>query len=172
MVVTKNYSSADIEFKEMSEEEAVRTFQQDGYLGFNKRSMRYGPNLLSDSKWATAPARMFVALDGETPVAVCGIAKYKNILLDAGYHTRKGYEGRGLFGLCVQKILSEKGSSTIYVNVANPALVNSFRSRGFTDMVRTELPKELQEELEPTNYADNVQKLMRHSVNWFSVLRE
>lgn len=167
---TKKYSSADIDFKEMSEDEAVKIFQQDGYFGFNKRSMRY-KQLSSDSLWATAPARMFVAFDGETPVAVCGMAKYKHTLIDAGYHTRKEYEGRGLFNLCVEKIISEKGSKTIYITVGNASLGSAFRSKGFTDMVRTELPKELQEELEPTNYADEVQKLMRHSVDWFSVLR-
>jgi len=172
---TKKYSSADIEFKEMSEMEAVRVFQDDGYFGFSKRSMRYpeyATGLSSDSIWATAPERMFVAFDGQTPVAICGIAKYKNALIGAGMHTRKRYEGRGLFNLCIQKIISEKGSKTIYINISNPSLGSAFRNRGFTDMVRTELPKEIQEELEPTTYADHVQKLMRHSVNWFSVLRE
>ena len=71
---------------------------------------------------------MFVAFDGETPVAVCGIAKYKSVLLGAGIHTREGYKGKGLFGLCVQKVLSEKGSKTLYINVANQ---EKFSRNGF-----------------------------------------
>jgi len=170
----QNYTESDITFKEMSEDAAVKTFQDDGYFDYQKRSMRYGPNLSKDSIWATAPARMFVAFDGETPVAVCGIAKYKSVLLGAGVHTREGYKGKGLFGLCVQKVLSEKGSKTLYINVANETLaeMGSFRKRGFTDMQVEELPKEIQEELKDTKYADQVQKWIKSNTgSWFDLVK-
>ena len=168
------YTESDITFKEMSEDAAVKTFQDDGYFDYQKRSMRYGPNLSKDSIWATAPARMFVAFDGETPVAVCGIAKYKSVLLGAGVHTREGYKGKGLFGLCVQKVLSEKGSKTLYINVANEELaeMGSFRKRGFTDMQVEELPEEIQEELKDTKYADQVQKWIKSNTgSWFDLVK-
>lgn len=169
---SETYSDDDITFKTMSEEKAVKTFQDDGYFDYKKRSMRYGPNLSRDSKWATAPAEMFVAFDGETPVAVCGIAKYKGALLGAGIHTRDGYKGRGLFGLCVKKVLSEK-SGTIYINVANPNLVDSFRRRGFTDMQTSELPEDIQEELKGTKYEDQVQKWLKsnNTTGWFDMVK-
>lgn len=170
----QTYTESDITFKEMSEDGAVKAFQDDGYFDYQKRSMRYGPNLSKDSIWATAPARMFVAFDGETPVAVCGMAKYKNILLGAGIHTREGYKRRGLFGLCVEKIIKEKGGNTIYINVANPKLaeMKSFRKRGFTDMKVEELPEEIQEELEGTKYPDQVQKWIKsNNGSWFGLLK-
>jgi hypothetical protein len=167
----ERYTDADITFKEMSEDAAVKTFQDDGYFGFKKRSMRYGPNLSRDSIWATAPATMFVAFDGETPVAVCGIAKYKSALLGAGIHTRDEYKDRGLFGLCVKKVLSEK-NGTIYINVANPKLVGSFRRRGFTDMQTSELPEDIQEELKGTKYEDQVQKWLKSNTgSWFDLIK-
>ena len=167
----KQYSDDDITFKTMSEKEAVKAFQDDGYFGYKKRSMRYGPNLSKDSKWATAPAKMFVAFDGETPVAVCGIAKYKGALLGAGIHTRDEYKGRGLFGLCVKKVLSEK-NGTIYINVVHPDLVDSFRRRGFTDMQIEELPEDIQEELKETKYEDQVQKWLKSNTgSWFDMIK-
>jgi len=169
---SETYSADDITFKTMSEKKAVKAFQDDDYFGYEKRSMRYGPNLSKDSKWATAPAKMFVAFDGETPVAVCGIAKYKGTLLGAGIHTRDEYKGRGLFGLCVKKVLSEK-NGTIYINVANPRLVDSFRRRGFTDMQTSELPEDIQEELKGTKYEDQVQKWLKsnNTAGWFDMIK-
>tara|TARA_R110000796_G_scaffold19627_5_gene58925 strand:+ start:8932 stop:9738 length:807 start_codon:yes stop_codon:yes gene_type:complete len=167
----KPYTGADITFREMSEEDAVKVFQDDGYFNYKKRTMRYGKDLSRDSKWATAPERMFVAFDGDTPVAVCGIAKYKGKLLGAGIHTRDEYKGRGLFGLCVKKVLSEK-NGTIYINVANPNLVGSFRRRGFTDMQVGELPEDIQEELQGTNYPDQVQKWLKSKGIWFDMFRK
>ena len=167
----KTYTGADITFREMSEEDAVKAFQDDGYFNYKKRAMRYGDNLSRDSKWATAPARMFVAFDGETPVAVCGIARYKGKSLGAGVHTRDGYTGRGLFGLCVKKVLSEK-TGTLYINVANSNLVGSFRRRGFTDMQIGELPEDIQEELKGTNYPDQVQKWLKSKGIWFDMVKK
>jgi len=168
---SKTYTDADITFKEMSEEDAVKTFQDDGYFKYKKRTMRYGKDLSRDSKWATAPARMFVAFDGEKPVAVCGIARYKGKSLGAGVHTRNGFTGRGLFGLCVKKVLSEK-NGTIYINVANPNLVDSFRRRGFTDMQVSELPEDIQEELKGTKYEDQVQKWLKSKGIWFDMVKK
>ena len=170
--IPNKFSASDISFREMSEGDAVKAFQDDGYFGFEKRSMRYGPNLPKDSIWATAPANMFVAYWNDIPVGVCGLSTHKNVLLGAGIHTRKEYQGKGIFRICVDKILSEKGSKTLYINVANAKVAGAFRDKGFNDMNREELPEDIQEELEGTKYVDQVQKWMMYaSSEWQRVLK-
>lgn len=161
-----------LEFQEMSEDDAVRVFVDDGYYGYKKRRERYGNFLSGSSIWANAPARMFVGFIEETPVAVIGFSEYKGFLLDAGVHVREGYRNRGLGSVLLDKVVREKGNKTLLVNVANPAIVNSFRRKGFTDMVIEEIPKELQEELAGIKYPDQLQKWMVYSVpEWQMVLR-
>ena len=169
--IPNNFSASDISFREMSENDAVKTFQDDGYFGYAKRSMRYGPNLSKDSIWATAPAKMFVAYWNDTPVGVCGISTHKNVLLSAGVHIRKEYQRKGLFKICTDKILSEKGSKTLYINVTNAKVGAALRDKGFNDMNREDLPEDIQEELEGTKYADQVQKWMMYSSEWQRVLK-
>tara|TARA_R110002167_G_scaffold60308_2_gene170490 strand:+ start:1577 stop:2110 length:534 start_codon:yes stop_codon:yes gene_type:complete len=170
--IPNKLSASDISFREMSEGDAVKAFQDDGYFDFEKRSMRYGPNLPKDSIWATAPARMFVAFSNETPVAVIGFSRYKGFLLDAGVHVREGYRKKGLGSILLDKIINEKGNKTLLVNVANPAIVGSFRRKGFIDMIINEIPKELQEELEGIKYPDQLQKWMMYaSSEWQRVLK-
>ena len=88
-MVKEKFSASDITFKEMSEEKAVETFQDDGYFDYQKRNMRYGKFLSRDSIWANSPAKMFVEFFNETPVAVVGFSRYKGFLLDAGVHVRE-----------------------------------------------------------------------------------
>jgi len=169
---SKGFTASDITFKEMSEERAVEVFQDDGYFDYQKRNMRYGKFLSRDSIWANTPARMFVAFSNETPVAVIGFSRYKGFLLDAGVHVREGYRKRGLGSVLLDKIINEKGNKTLLVNVANPAIVGSFRRKGFTDMIINEIPKELQEELEGIKYPDQLQKWMMYvSPEWQKVLK-
>jgi len=160
--MAKKYSKDDIEFKEMSEGEAVATFVKDGYDDYTKRSMRYGSNLSSDSEWAKAPAKMFVAFYNGKPVGVVGFSEYKNILLGAGIHIRNDERKKGLFSILVDKILSEKGSKTLYINVVKEGLGESYRRKGFKDMQKDELPKDIQEELQGKQYSDQVQKWMEY----------
>ena len=159
--MVEKYSKDDIEFKQMSEDEAVNVFVKDGYDKYVKRSMRYGSNLSPDSNWAKSPAKMFVAFYEDKPVGVMGFSEYKNVLLGAGIHIREDERGKGLFGILVDKILSEKGSKTLYINVAKEGLGAAFRKKGFKDMERDELPQDIQEDLQGTKYSDQVQKWMK-----------
>jgi hypothetical protein len=163
--MAEKFSENDIEFEEMSEDEAVATFVKDGYDKYVKRSVRYGSNLSPDSEWAKSPAKMFVAFYEDTPVGVMGFSEYKGVLLGAGIHIREGYRKEdgygGLFSILVKKILSEKGSKTLYINVAKEGLGAAFRAKGFKDMEKDELPQDIQEELQGTKYSDQVQKWMK-----------
>ena len=84
----------EITFREMSEEQAVKTFEDDKYFDYQKRAMRYGKKLPSDSIWATSPAKMFVAFYKEKPIGVIGYSTYRKYLLGAGIHVRKEYRGK------------------------------------------------------------------------------
>jgi len=144
---------------------------KDGYTDYRKRSMRY-KTLPRDSIFATAPATMFVAFLGETPVGVIGYGKYKNLLLDAGVHVRKEYRGRGLTGILLDKMIKEKGNKTYLVNVSNELIVPSYRNRGFVDIDRTNLPEEILEELDMAGDLEQVQKYMQHlPEKWMGILK-
>tara|TARA_R100000734_G_C3313850_1_gene105277 strand:+ start:1550 stop:2050 length:501 start_codon:yes stop_codon:yes gene_type:complete len=158
--IVKRISPEDVTFKEMSEEEAVATFNKDGYFDYQKRRMRY-KTLPRDSIFATAPATMFVAFIEEVPVGVIGYAKYKNLLLDAGVHVREEYRGKGLTSILLDKILEEKGNKTYLVNISNPNIIGSYRRKGFIDINRTKLPEEILEELDMAEDLEQVQKFFK-----------
>jgi len=166
----------DITFEEMSEDEASKKFLDDGYTEFQKRSMRYGPNLSKDSIWATTPATMFMAYYKNKPIAVIGFSKYKKALLGAGIHIRKGYRKsdgyEGLADILLDKLLKEKGNKTLYINLTNERASKLYRNAGFKDMKVESLPKEIQEELEGTNYNDQVQKFLVFESGWWGVVKE
>jgi len=168
--------SKDITFKKMSEDEASKKFLDDGYTEFQKRSMRYGPNLSKDSIWATTPATMFMAYYKNKPIAVIGFSKYKKALLGAGIHIRKGYrksdDYEGLADILLDKLLKEKGNKTLYINLTNERASKLYRNAGFKDMKVESLPKEIQEELEGTNYNDQVQKFLVLESGWWGVVKE
>ena len=170
--MVEKLTANEITFEQMSEEQAVQTFQKDGYFDYQKRRMRY-QKLPSNSIWATTPATMFVAFYKGTPVGVVGFSRYKSFLLDAGVHVREEYRGRGLGSILIDKIIKEKGNKTLLVNINNPAIIGSFRRKGFSDMRIDEIPQELQEELEGVRYSDQVQKLLSYSPpNWQEVLKK
>ena len=166
----------DITFEKMSEDEASKKFLDDGYTEFQKRSIRYGRNLSKDSIWATSPATMFMAYYKNKPIAVIGFSKYKKALLGAGIHIRKGYRKsdgyEGLADILLDKLLKEKGSKTLYINLTNPRAAELYRNAGFKDMKVESLPKEIQEELEGTNYNDQVQKFLVLESEWWGVVKE
>lgn len=168
--MVEKFTANDISFKEMSEEEAVRTFQEDGYFDYQKRRMRY-KKTSPDSIWATAPAKMFVAFYEDIPVGVVGFAEYRGALLGAGVHTRKEYRGRGLLDILIDKAIQEKGSRTLYINIANRSIVDKYRGKGFKDMNKDELPQQVQEEIAGIQYVDQVQKWIRHTSEWRSILK-
>lgn len=168
----ENFSPTDITFKEMSEEEAVKVFQNDGYFDYVKRRMRY-KSIPSDSPWATAPATMFVAYYENKPVGVIGFAKHKNILLGAGIHVRSEYRGRGLTNILIDKLLSEKGPKTLFVNFGNKIASNAYRKKGFVDMDKNQLPMDAREAIEGIGFQDQVQKWMVNSSGgWFDELKK
>ena len=163
--------ASDVTFRELSEDKAVEVFMKDGYTDYKKRSMRY-KTLPRDSIFATAPATMFVAFLGETPVGVIGYGKYKNLLLDAGVHVRKEYRGRGLTGILVDKIIEEKGNKTYLVNISEPNIISTYRDRGFVDIDRTDLPEEILDELDMAGDLEQVQKYMQHlPERWMGILK-
>ena len=170
--IPAKFEAKDITFKSMNESEASKEFVEDGYNEYQKRSMRYGPNLPKDSIWATSPANMFVAYYEDTPVGVIGFSTYKKVLLGAGIHIRKEYRKKGLADILLAKLLSEKGSKTLYVNMTNPRASTLYRDAGFKDMKVESLPKEIQEELEGTNYNDQVQKFLVFESGWWGVVKE
>lgn len=167
----ENIPASQITFREMSEEEAVKEFQGDGYFDYAKRRMRYN-TISSDSVWATSPARMFVAYYENKPVGVIGFAKHKSVLLGAGVHVRKEYRGRGLTSILIDKLLSEKGSTTLYINIMNPNVSSSYRKKGFVDMDKEKLPAEAREAIEGIAITDQVQKYMFFPTpKWIGVLK-
>jgi len=170
--IPTKFEAKDITFKSMNESEASKEFVEDGYNDYQKRSMRYGPNLSKDSIWATSPASMFVAYYEDTPVGVIGFSTYKKVLLGAGIHIRKEYRKKGLADILLSKLLSEKGSKTLYINLTNPRAAEIYRDAGFKDMKVESLPKEIQEELEGTNYSDQVQKFLVLESGWWGVVKE
>lgn len=165
-------------WKTMSEEEAVKAFEDDGYFEYQKRTMRYGDKLPANSIWATAPATMFVLFSEDTPVGVIGFSKYKNVLLMAGTHIRKECRGRNLpsswKGLIVKalisKLLEKKGNKTLYGNAVNLNFAKHMRDMGFIDMDKESLPIEIQQELEGLTFPDQLQKWMKISDEWFNMV--
>lgn len=161
----------ELTFKEMSEEEAVKAFQQDGYFDYAKRAMRY-KQISPESKWARQPATMFVAYHNDVPVGVAGFSRFGKFLLGAGMHVRKEYRGKGIGAMLVDKVLSEKGGKTLLINIANPNLVNLYRRKGFIDMEKETLPEELLQPIEGKEFADQVQKWVLHRMSsWEETLR-
>jgi N-acetylglutamate synthase-like GNAT family acetyltransferase/gas vesicle protein len=170
--LAEKISSDEVSFKEMTEEDAVKTFQNDGYMEYQKRSMRYSDNLSPDSTWARKPAKMFVAFYENKPVGVVGFSRHKNVLLGAGIHVRREYRKRGLVDILTDKVISEKGNRTLYVNVTSPKISSTYRAKGFKDMDKESLPADIKEELEGTNYLDQIQKWMKlESPEWIKVLK-
>jgi GNAT superfamily N-acetyltransferase len=170
--VAERFTAGDISFKEMSEEEAVKTFQEDGYFDYAKRAARY-KTLPTESVWARSPATMFVAFYNETPVGVIGFAPYGKYLLGAGVHVRKEYRRRGLTPLLIDEMLRHKGGKKILVNIANKNIANTYRSAGFKDMDIGTLPAEVKEGAVIGREAgfEQVEKFMFHESGWFEILR-
>jgi len=174
--MSEEFSVSDIKFKEMSEKKAVKAFQEDGYFDYQKRSMRYGSKLPKDSIWATAPATMFVAFYNDKPIGVVGFSRHKGVLLGAGIHIREGFRKKdgyvGVGKALVDKLLSKKGSRTLFINIANPRASKLYLDAGFKDMNKEELPEDVREQLEGITYTDQFQKWIKYSSpDWQKVLK-
>ena len=170
--MAEKITAGEITFEQMSEEQAVKTFQEDAYFEYNKRRVRYGDSLPPNSIWATIPATMFVAFYKGTPVGIVGFSRYKGVLLGAGVHIRREYRGRGLLDILIDKAIKEKRSRTLYINIANQRIANNYRAKGFKDMNKDELPEDVKQELGDIRYTDQVQKLLSHSSpKWQQVLK-
>jgi len=170
--LAERFTASDISFREMSEEEAVKAFQQDEYFDYSKRAARYR-TIPTESVWARTPATMFVAFYKETPVGVIGFAPYGKYLLGAGVHVRKEYRERGLVPILVEEMLRNKGGKKILVNIANKKIADTYRRAGFKDMEIGTLPSEVREGAVIGRDAgfEQVEKFMLHESGWFEVLR-
>ena len=170
--MAETFTANDISFKEMSEDEAVKTFQKDGYFDYVKRVVRYKA-LPNESVWARNPATMFVAFYKEAPVGVIGFSTYGKYLLGAGIHVRKEYRNRGLTPILINEMLKHKGGKKILVSIANKNIVNSYRNAGFKDMEIGNLPTEIREGAVISREAGSelVEKFMLHETGWFEILR-
>ena len=164
-------------WKTMSEEEAVKAFEDDGYFEYQKRTMRYNV-LPTNSIWATAPATMFVLFNGDSPIGVVGFSEYKDVLLGAGIHIRKScrsvilpdiWKGRVIKTL-ISKVVEEKGNKTLYGNAVNLGFAKHMRGVGFIDMDIESLPEDIQQELEGIEYPDQLQKWLKISDEWFNMV--
>ena len=168
-----NYELDDVEFKEMSEEDAVRVFAEDGYFQYDKRSQRY-KTYPTDGIFASSPSTHFVLFEKDTgkPLGVVGYSEYKNLLLGAGIHTRKDMQGKGIGSLLANKIMQEKGSKLMVVSFSNPEAKNMYMRRGFKEVDFSKLPPEVAEEIkagEPD--VEALSKMLMFIDNWWGVLR-
>lgn len=168
------YELTDVEFKEMSEDDAVRVFTEDGYFKYAKRTQRY-EKLPSDGIFATSPSTHFVLFEKDTgkPLGVVGYSKYKNILLGAGIHTRKDMEGKGIASLLANKLMQEKGSKLMVVSFAKERAKNMYIRRGFKEVDLSKLPPEVVEEIQTAEAQGNetLSKMLMLIDNWWGVLR-
>ena len=167
------YELTDVEFKEMSEDDAVRVFAEDGYFTYAKRSQRY-KTYPTDGIFASSPSTHFVLFEKNTgkPLGVVGYSKYRNILLGAGIHTREDMKGKGIGSLLINKIMQEKGSKLMVVSFSNPRAKDMYMRRGFKEVDFSKLPPEVVEEIkagEPE--VETLSKMLMFIDNWWGVLR-
>ena len=167
----------DIYFEDMSEENAVKVFQDDGYSEYKTRINRY-EKLPTDGIFANSPETQFVAFltKTEQPVGVIGFSKFENFLLGSGIHVRKGFKKEdgitGIARLLVNKLLDEKGSKTMVVSFTSEAAMGLYRSAGFGEIKQEELPKEILDELEVASGGDNLNALQKLKLNnWWMTLK-
>ena len=166
----------DIYFEDMSEENAVKVFQDDGYFKYKVRVNRY-KNLPKDGIFANSPETQFVAFlrKTEQPIGVVGFSKFQNFLLGSGVHIREGYRTKDghpeVMNLLLDKLLKEKGSKTMVVAFSNPQAKGRYREYGFDEINEEELPKEILDEINEAgaNGTTALQKLKLN--NWWMTLK-
>ena len=70
------------------------------------------------------------------------------------------------------KIIKEKGNKTYLVNISNPNIINSYRRKGFIDIDKTKLPREILEELDMAKDLEQVQKFFQNYKMFNMTLRK
>jgi ribosomal protein S18 acetylase RimI-like enzyme len=166
----------DIYFEDMSEENAVKVFQDDGYFKYKIRVNRY-ENLPKDGIFANSPETQFVAFlrKTEQPIGVVGFSKFQNFLLGSGIHIREGYRTKDghpeVFDLLLDKLLQEKGSKTMVVAFSNPRAKSQYEKYGFNEINEEELPKEVLDEINEARAKGStaLQKLKLN--NWWMTIK-
>jgi len=166
----------DIYFEDMSEENAVKVFQDDGYYKYKVRVNRY-ENLPKDGIFANSPETQFVAFltKTEQPIGVVGFSKFQNFLLGSGIHIREGYRKSDghpeVIQLLLDKLLKEKGSKTMVVAFSNPQAKSRYKDNGFDEINEEELPKEILDEINEAKAKGTtvLQKLKLN--NWWMTLK-
>lgn len=170
-----NYASDDIYFKTMSEDDAVKVFNDDGYSGFKSRSNRFR-NTPKDGKFATTPSVHHVAYEKDTdkPVGVIGYAPYKEFLLGSGIHVRDTSRGRGLMRILFREMIRVKSNRKLIVNFSNPKAMKHYQSEGFRPLDESELPDELIDEISIGNANGNIgtlEKYYVHNSSWWAAIK-
>ena len=171
-------SSDDIYFREMSEANAIKEFQDAGYSEYKPRTNRY-KQLPSDGVFANSPATQFVAYyrKNDEPIGVIGYSKFQNFLLGSGVHIHKDYRKsngvEGVFKLLLDKLLQEKGSKTMVISFAHPKAMDMYRSVGFKDINEKELPEEILSEIQEAESRGSVGALQKLKLNqwWMTIKR-
>lgn len=167
----------DIYFEDMSEENAVKVFQDDGYNEYKTRINRY-QKLPTDGIFANSPETQFVAFltKTEQPIGVVGYSKFEKFLLGSGVHIRRGYRQSdgydGIFDLLLDKLLQEKGSKTMVVAFSHPKAMEKYRQYGFKEINEEKLPEDILDELEEAKANGTIGALQKLKLNnWWMTLK-
>jgi len=167
----------DIYFEDMSEENAVKVFQDDGYNEYKTRINRY-QKLPTDGIFANSPETQFVAFltKTEQPIGVVGFSKFQNFLLGSGVHVRRGYRKSdgydGVFDLLLNELLKQKGSKTMVVAFSHPKAMEKYRQYGFKEINEEKLPEDILDELEEAKANGTIGALQKLKLNnWWMTLK-
>lgn len=146
----------------ISEDEVVSRFAEYG-IDYKTRADRY--QMLSNTMFADADARYYIAyaptVEEGKPIAVQGIAPYKNIYLLSGLKSHAKESGlepeqtRGAGSWISQKVMEMHGNRPI-VGAAMPAGVPVFMKQGFSEVEmqngkvvnQDDIPEDVREVLE------------------------
>ena len=146
----------------ISEDEVVSRFAEHG-IDYKTRADRY--QMLSNTMFADADARYYIAyaptVEEGKPIAVQGIAPYKNIYLLSGLKSHAKESGlepeqtRGAGSWISQKVMEMHGNRPI-VGAAMPAGVPVFMKQGFSEVEmqngkvvnQDDIPEDVREVLE------------------------
>ena len=174
----------------ISEDEVVSRFAEHG-IDYKTRADRY--QMLSNTMFADADARYYIAyaptVEEGKPIAVQGIAPYKNIYLLSGLKSHAKESGlepeqtRGAGSWISQKVMEMHGNRPI-VGAAMPAGVPVFMKQGFSEVEiqngkvvnQDDIPEDVREVLEMLESQGSattpIRKLYYKPVaKWFYVMR-
>ena len=174
---SSKYTIDELYFEEMTEDEAVARFKEEGYDRYKKRIDRY-KTIPKDGPFATKPAKMFMVFNKEThkPMGVVGFSIYNSdLLLGAGLHVRKDERGKGLAGHLADKLIQEKGGRTLIAVFVSGEALHAYTNRGFKSVEMNYLPEDVQhsigQAMASDKYLDTLEKFLMLKDGWFLMLK-